>query len=208
MNILFILQSCFRIKGSTAVEIASGLHWYLKYWCSGHVSLKVAKGVLKEHLILLANSMTCAGNFVGFNSSGYKALSRSVNIQVPFTEATVFLHHVHEVNMLPLVLDPGLISCGTREGGWNQVLETKLGRLWTIYERRKWVGFGTSLWASVVDSIFVDCWYNDGDPLSADDQSFILDTVLNYHPNKAVEMDSGIGHLTVCVSTLFLLNCV
>ncbi|KAL6130072.1 hypothetical protein ACLB2K_068453 [Fragaria x ananassa] len=50
----------------------------------------VAKGVLKEHLILLANSMTCAGNFVGFNPGGYKALSRALNIQVPFTEATLF----------------------------------------------------------------------------------------------------------------------
>ncbi|PON53298.1 DNA-directed RNA pol I, largest subunit [Parasponia andersonii] len=47
----------------------------------------VSKGVLKEHLILLANSMTCAGNLIGFNSGGYKALSRSLNIQVPFTEA-------------------------------------------------------------------------------------------------------------------------
>lgn len=51
----------------------------------------VAKGVLKEHLILLANSMTCAGNFVGFNPGGYKALSRALNIQVPFTEATLFV---------------------------------------------------------------------------------------------------------------------
>ncbi|OMO87191.1 RNA polymerase, alpha subunit [Corchorus olitorius] len=50
----------------------------------------VAKGVLKEHLILLANSMTCAGNLIGFNSGGYKALCRSLNIQVPFTEATLF----------------------------------------------------------------------------------------------------------------------
>ncbi|WCJ39088.1 DNA-directed RNA polymerase V subunit 1, partial [Euphorbia peplus] len=50
----------------------------------------VAKGVLKEHLILLANSMTCAGNLVGFNAGGYKALSRSLDIQVPFTEATLF----------------------------------------------------------------------------------------------------------------------
>lgn len=53
----------------------------------------VAKGVLKEHLILLANSMTCAGNLVGFNSGGYKALSRSLNIQAPFTEATLFVSH-------------------------------------------------------------------------------------------------------------------
>ncbi|GKU91324.1 hypothetical protein SLEP1_g5211 [Rubroshorea leprosula] len=50
----------------------------------------VSKGILKEHLILLANSMTCAGNLVGFNSGGYKSLSRSLKVQVPFTEATLF----------------------------------------------------------------------------------------------------------------------
>ncbi|XP_052189577.1 DNA-directed RNA polymerase V subunit 1 isoform X2 [Diospyros lotus] len=50
----------------------------------------VAKGVLKDHLILLANSMTCPGNMIGFNSGGIKALSRSLNVQVPFAEATLF----------------------------------------------------------------------------------------------------------------------
>ncbi|KAI4323548.1 hypothetical protein L6164_023145 [Bauhinia variegata] len=50
----------------------------------------VAKGVLKEHLILLASSMTSGGNMVGFNTGGYKALSRQLNVQVPFTEATLF----------------------------------------------------------------------------------------------------------------------
>ena len=34
--------------------------------------------------------MTCAGNLIGFNSGGYKALSYSLNIQVPFTETTLF----------------------------------------------------------------------------------------------------------------------
>ena len=28
----------FRIEGATAVEIAAGLHWYLKYWCGVHIS--------------------------------------------------------------------------------------------------------------------------------------------------------------------------
>lgn len=51
----------------------------------------VAKGVLREHLILLASSMTCGGNLVGFNTGGYKALSRQLNIQVPFTDATLFV---------------------------------------------------------------------------------------------------------------------
>ena len=37
----------------------------------------------------LTNSMKCAGNLIGFNSGGYKALSRSLNIQVPFIETTL-----------------------------------------------------------------------------------------------------------------------
>lgn len=49
----------------------------------------VTKGVLKDHLVLLANSMTCAGNLIGFNIGGIKALSRSLDVQVPFTEATL-----------------------------------------------------------------------------------------------------------------------
>ena len=40
--------------------------------------------------MLLTNSMTCAGNLIGFNSDGYKALSRSLNIQVLFIETTLF----------------------------------------------------------------------------------------------------------------------
>ena len=40
--------------------------------------------------MLLANIMTCAKNLIGFNSGGYKALSRSLNIQVLFTETILF----------------------------------------------------------------------------------------------------------------------
>ena len=38
----------------------------------------------------LANSMTSARNLIGFNLGGYKALSRSLNIQVLFIETTLF----------------------------------------------------------------------------------------------------------------------
>ncbi|KAL1157620.1 hypothetical protein V6Z11_A08G168100 [Gossypium hirsutum] len=34
-----------RIKGTTAVEIASGLHWYIKYFCGAHVSWDKTGGV-------------------------------------------------------------------------------------------------------------------------------------------------------------------
>ena len=40
--------------------------------------------------MLLANSMTCDRNLIGFNSGGYKALSRSLNIQVLLTKITLF----------------------------------------------------------------------------------------------------------------------
>lgn len=54
-------------------------------------SVKIAKGVLREHLILLASSMTCGGSLVGFNTGGYKALGRQLKIQIPFTDATLFV---------------------------------------------------------------------------------------------------------------------
>ncbi|PKA62624.1 alpha-N-acetylglucosaminidase [Apostasia shenzhenica] len=33
------------IEGSTAVEVASGLHWYLKYWCGVHISWDKTGGI-------------------------------------------------------------------------------------------------------------------------------------------------------------------
>uniref|UniRef100_A0A2P2LT65 Alpha-n-acetylglucosaminidase n=1 Tax=Rhizophora mucronata TaxID=61149 RepID=A0A2P2LT65_RHIMU len=33
------------IKGTTAVELASGLHWYIKYWCGAHISWDKTGGV-------------------------------------------------------------------------------------------------------------------------------------------------------------------
>ena len=48
------------------------------------------KCVEKALLMPLANSMTCVGNLIDFNSGGYKVLSRSLNIQVSFTETTLF----------------------------------------------------------------------------------------------------------------------
>lgn len=57
---------------------------------SSSVSM-VTRGILKEHLVLLANNMTCAGDLVGFNTGGFKALSRALKVQVPFTEATLYV---------------------------------------------------------------------------------------------------------------------
>ncbi|KAF6152759.1 hypothetical protein GIB67_032440 [Kingdonia uniflora] len=39
--------------------------------------------------------------------------------------------------------------------------------------------------------------YNDGDQLSSDDQSFVLDNVLNYYPDKAAKMGNGVDYIMV-----------
>lgn len=42
--ILFFYLS-FSIKGTTGVELASGLHWYIKYWCGAHISWDKTGGI-------------------------------------------------------------------------------------------------------------------------------------------------------------------
>ncbi|XP_051146636.1 DNA-directed RNA polymerase V subunit 1 [Andrographis paniculata] len=49
----------------------------------------VTKGVLKDHLLLLGNNMTCTGTLIGFNAGGIKHLSKSLDVQVPFMSATL-----------------------------------------------------------------------------------------------------------------------
>ncbi|KAJ0648786.1 putative DNA-directed RNA polymerase [Helianthus annuus] len=39
--------------------------------------------------------------------------------------------------------------------------------------------------------------YNDGDPLSAEDQTYILENVLNHHPEKAQKMGAGVNYIMV-----------
>jgi hypothetical protein len=50
----------------------------------------VAKGILKDHLVLVADSMMSTGNLNGFNNAGYKATFRPLKVQVPLTESTLF----------------------------------------------------------------------------------------------------------------------
>ncbi|KAK1420348.1 hypothetical protein QVD17_21869 [Tagetes erecta] len=39
--------------------------------------------------------------------------------------------------------------------------------------------------------------YNDGDPLPADDQTYILDNVLNHHPGKAQKLGAGVDYIMI-----------
>jgi DNA-directed RNA polymerase-5 subunit 1 len=50
----------------------------------------VAKGILKDHLVLVADSMMNTGIKKGFNNTGYKATFRPLKVQVPLIESTLF----------------------------------------------------------------------------------------------------------------------
>jgi hypothetical protein len=50
----------------------------------------VAKGILKDHLVLVADSMMSTGIKKRFNNTGYKATFRPLKVQVPLTESTLF----------------------------------------------------------------------------------------------------------------------
>ncbi|CAN4111386.1 unnamed protein product [Withania somnifera] len=87
----FLIEYGCQQGGKENSETGTGLigHIHLNQRLSTSVTM-VTKDVLKDHLVLLANSMTCTGNLIGFNAGGIKALSRSLNVQIPFTEATLF----------------------------------------------------------------------------------------------------------------------
>ncbi|WRX12496.1 RNA polymerase [Theobroma cacao] len=226
----------------------------------------VARGVLKEHLILLANSMTCAGNLIGFNSGGYKALSRSLNIQVPFSEATLFTPrkcferaaekcHVDSLSSIVASCSWGKhVAVGTgsrfdvlwdrKEVGFDQksgidvynflhmlssasgpsstttCLGEEVDDLMDVDNMAEWSlspehsnGLDKPVFEDAADfendldfqpaesswekGVSLDKVYNDGDPLSALDQSFILENVFTHHPDKAIKMGAGVDYVMV-----------
>jgi hypothetical protein len=97
----------------------------------------VAKGILKDHLVPVASSTACSGNLNGFNNAGYKVTFRSLKMQVPLTESTLFTpmkymrslrgdailihwdvwsHHVREASMQHLALSHLLRSAKRKQG--------------------------------------------------------------------------------------------
>jgi DNA-directed RNA polymerase-5 subunit 1 len=92
----------------------------------------VAKGILKNHLVLVADSMMSIDIKKRFNNAGYKATFLPLKVPVPLTESTLFTpmkcmrspqrdailthwdvwsHHVHGASMQYLTLGHLLRSC-------------------------------------------------------------------------------------------------
>jgi hypothetical protein len=92
----------------------------------------VVKGILKDHLVLVVDSMMSTGIKKRFNNAGYKATFRPLKVQVPLTESTFFTpmkcmrilqrdailihwdvwtHHVRGASMQPSALSHPLRFC-------------------------------------------------------------------------------------------------
>jgi DNA-directed RNA polymerase-5 subunit 1 len=96
----------------------------------------VAKGILKDHLVLVADSMMSTNIKKRFNKAGYKATFHPLKVQVPLTESTLFTlmkclrrlqrdailipwdvwsHHVRGASMQYLALDHLLRFCNKNQ---------------------------------------------------------------------------------------------
>jgi DNA-directed RNA polymerase-5 subunit 1 len=96
----------------------------------------VAKGILKDHLVRVADGMMSIGIKKRFNNAGYKATFRPLKVQVRLTESTLFTpmkcmrslqrdailihwdvrsHHVREASMQHLTLNNLLRFCNENQ---------------------------------------------------------------------------------------------
>jgi DNA-directed RNA polymerase-5 subunit 1 len=96
----------------------------------------VAKGILKDHLVLVTDSKMSTGIKKRFNNAGYKTTFHPLKVQVPLIESTLFTpmkcmrrlqrdaiiilwdvwtHHVHGASMQYLALDHLLRFCNENQ---------------------------------------------------------------------------------------------
>jgi DNA-directed RNA polymerase-5 subunit 1 len=113
----------------------------------------VAKGILKDHLVLVADSMMNTDIKKRFNNAGYKATFRPLKVQVPLTESTLFTpmkcmrrlqrdaivilwdvwsHHVHGASMQYLTLSYLLRFCNENQLKSNKEYDDSLYDILTL----------------------------------------------------------------------------
>jgi DNA-directed RNA polymerase-5 subunit 1 len=107
----------------------------------------VAKGILKDHLVLAADSMTSTSIKKRFNNASYKATFRPLKVPVPLTESPLFTpmkymrrlqrdaililwdvcsHHVHGASMQYLAPSHHLRFCNENQLKRNKEFDDDL----------------------------------------------------------------------------------
>jgi DNA-directed RNA polymerase-5 subunit 1 len=122
-----------------------------------------AKGILKDHLVLVANGMMSTGIKKRFINAGYKATFCPLKVQVPLTESTLFTpmkcmrrlqrdailihwdvwpHHVRGASMQHLALGHLLRLCNENQLKSNKEYDDSmyvvLALVWTNQEKARY----------------------------------------------------------------------
>ena len=90
--------------------------------------------------MFLAKRMTCAKNLIGFNSGDYKALSHSLNTQVPFTETTLLTPRRCFERAVEKCYDDFLTSI-VASCSWGKHVAIRIGSRFDVLWDWKEVGF-------------------------------------------------------------------
>jgi DNA-directed RNA polymerase-5 subunit 1 len=123
----------------------------------------VAKGILKDHLVLVTDRMMSTGIKKRFNNAGYKATFRPLKVQVPLTDSTLFTplkymrrlqrdaililwdvwsHHVRGASMHHLALSYLLRFCNESQIKSNKEFDDDLydflALVWTNQEKARY----------------------------------------------------------------------
>ncbi|KAL2501025.1 DNA-directed RNA polymerase [Forsythia ovata] len=72
------------------------------------------------------------------------------------------------------------------------------GVLMDMPSKTNWDSFGGSYasFRKIFSHVLhLNLLYNDGDPLCGDDQSYIMDNVLNHHPDEAANIGAGLNYI-------------
>jgi DNA-directed RNA polymerase-5 subunit 1 len=83
----------------------------------------VAKGIFKDHLVLVADSMMSTGIKKRFNNASYKATYRPLKVQVP--SYRVHLVYPYEMHEKPAErCHPNSLGCVVSSCSWGQACNT------------------------------------------------------------------------------------
>jgi DNA-directed RNA polymerase-5 subunit 1 len=109
----------------------------------------VAKGILKDHLVLVADSMMNTDIKKRFNNAGYKATFHPLKMQVPLTESTLFtpMKCMRSLQRDAIQIHWDVWSHHVRGASMQYLTLSQLLRFWNENQLKSNKEYGDSLYA-------------------------------------------------------------
>jgi DNA-directed RNA polymerase-5 subunit 1 len=109
----------------------------------------VAKGILKDHLVLVADSLMSTGIKKRFNNAGYKTTFRPLKVPVPLTESTLFtpMKCMRRLQRDAILIHWDVWSHHVRGASMQYLALSHLLRFWNKNQLKSNKDYGDSLYA-------------------------------------------------------------